>query len=104
VHPTRHKIVGVAAVMLLAGAATAACGPIAFLGLVVPHAARLLCGVDYRWVVPYAALLGGLVLVLCDVLGRVIARPGEVQVGIVMAMVGGPVFVVLVRRSRMVRI
>ena len=104
INPTRHKVVGVAAVMLLVGAATAACGPIVFLGLVVPHVARFLAGVDYRWVVPYAALLGGLVLVLCDVLGRVIARPGEVQVGIVMAMVGGPVFVVLVRRSRMVRI
>ena len=59
VHPTRHKVVGVAAVMLLTGAATAACGPIAFVGLVVP-ARRPDCsaGVDYRWVVPYAALLG----------------------------------------------
>ncbi|MBA3782079.1 MAG: iron ABC transporter permease, partial [Nocardioides sp.] len=103
-HPMRHKVIGVTAVMLLAGGATAACGPIAFLGLVVPHIARFLAGVDYRWVVPYAGLLGALLLVLTDTLGRVIARPGEVQVGIVMALVGGPVFVFLVRRTRMVKL
>jgi iron complex transport system permease protein len=103
-HPLRHKVLGVVAIIVLTGAATAACGPIAFLGLVVPHVARFLGGVDYRWVVPYAGLLGGLLLGLADVLGRVIARPGEVQVGIVMALVGGPIFVYLVRRSRMVRL
>lgn len=102
--PTRHKLLGIAAVMLLAGGATAACGPIVFVGLVVPHVARYLAGVDYRWVVPYAGLLGALLVVLTDVLGRVIVRPGELQVGIVMALVGGPVFVLLVRRSRMVRL
>lgn len=103
-HPVRHKVLGVTAVMLLAGGATAACGPIAFLGLVVPHLARFLAGLDYRWIVPYAGLLGALLLVLTDTLGRVIARPGEVQVGIVMALVGGPIFVLLVRRTRMVRL
>ena len=91
--------------MLLTGAATAACGPIAFVGLVVPHVARCVAGVDYRWLVPYAARIGGLLLVLlADILGRVVVRPGELQVGIVMALVGGPVFVVLVRRSRLVRL
>ena len=103
-HPIRHKVMGIAAVMLLAGAATAACGPIVFVGLVVPHVARFFAGVDYRWIIPYAGLLGGLLVVLADVLGRVIVRPGELQVGIVMALVGGPIFVLLVRRSRMVKI
>ncbi len=101
-HPTRHKVLGIATVMLLTGAATAACGPIAFVGLVVPHVARFLAGVDYRWLLPYAGLIGGLLLTLGDILGRVVVRPGELQVGIVMALVGGPVFVYLVRRTRMV--
>ena len=103
-HPLRHKVLGVVGVMLLAGAATAACGPIAFVGLVVPHIARRFAGVDYRWVVPYAALLGALLMTLADMIGRVVVRPGELQVGIVMALVGGPVFIFLVRRTRMVRI
>lgn len=102
--PGRHKAGGVLAVMLLAGAATAAVGPISFVGLVVPHVARWAAGVDYRWVVPYAGLVGALLMVLADVIGRVVARPGELQVGIVMALVGGPVFVLLVRRTRMVRL
>jgi iron complex transport system permease protein len=103
-NPTAHKLLGVAAVMLLTGAATAACGPIAFLGLVVPHVARALCGVDYRWVVPSSALVGAILLVGADVIGRVVAKPSELQVGIVMALVGGPVFVLLVRRMRMVKL
>lgn len=103
-HPLAHKVMGVGAVMLLTGAATAACGPIAFLGLVVPHVARHFSGVDYRWLIPYAGLLGAVLLALADVLGRVVVRPGELQVGIVMALVGGPVFMVLVRRMRMVRL
>jgi iron complex transport system permease protein len=103
-NPARHKMMGIVAVMLLAGGATAACGPIVFVGLVVPHVARFLAGVDYRWVVPYAGLVGALLVVVTDVVGRVVVRPGELQVGIVMALVGGPVFVMLVRRSRMVKL
>lgn len=103
-HPVRAKLVGVLGVMLLTGAATAACGPIAFVGLVVPHVARFRAGVDYRWVIPYSALVGGLLVLTADIIGRVVVRPGELQVGIVMALVGGPVFIALVRRSRMVRI
>ena len=79
-------------------------GPIGFVGLVVPHVARRIGGVDYRWVVPYSALLGGLLLTVADVIGRVVVRPAELQVGIVMALIGGPAFIVLVRRSRMIRI
>lgn len=102
--PTRHKVGGVLAVMLLAGGATAVCGPIAFVGLVVPHVARFLAGVDYRWVIPYAGLVGALLVLLADVVGRLVVPPGELQAGIVMALVGGPVFIVLVRRLRMVRL
>jgi iron complex transport system permease protein len=102
--PMRHKAIGVLGVMMLTGAATAACGPIAFVGLVVPHVARFLAGVDYRWVIPYSGLVGGLVMVLADVTGRVVVRPGELQVGIVMAILGGPLFIALVRRTRMVKL
>jgi iron complex transport system permease protein len=103
-HPMRHKVMGVGAVMLLTGAATAAAGPIVFVGLMVPHVARFLAGVDYRWIIPYAGLVGALLVLLTDILGRVIAPPGELQLGIVTALVGGPVFILLVRRTRLVRL
>ena len=102
--PVRHKAIGVLGVMTLTGAATAACGPVGFVGLVVPHVARHLAGVDYRWVIPYSGLVGALLLVVADIVGRLVVRPAELQVGIVMALVGGPVFIHLVRRARMVRI
>jgi iron complex transport system permease protein len=102
--PWRQKTLGIGAVMLLTGAATAACGPVAFVGLVVPHLARRVGGVDYRWLVPYSALLGGLLVTGADTVGRLVVRPAELQVGIVMALIGGPAFVLLVRRMRMVRI
>lgn len=103
-HPMRAKVIGVLGVMMLTGAATAACGPIAFVGLVVPHVARFFSGVDYRWVIPYSGFIGALLMLLADIVGRVVVRPAELQVGIVMALVGGPVFIFLVRRFRMVRI
>jgi iron complex transport system permease protein len=96
------RLVGLGATMTLTGAATAACGPIAFVGLVVPHVARLVTGPDHRWLVPFSALLGSVLLLVADVAGRVAARPGELQVGIVLALVGGPFFVALVRRRRLV--
>lgn len=91
----------VAAVTLLCGTAVAIAGPIAFVGLVVPHLARGWCGSDQRWLLPYSALLGAILLLTCDVAGRVVARPGEIQVGIMVAAIGGPAFVFLVRRVRM---
>lgn len=91
-----------AAVVLLCGAATALVGPIAFVGLVVPHVARFLVGPDYRWVVPLSALLGPALLLAGDVVGRVIARPAEVEAGLVVAVVGAPVLVLLVRTSKQV--
>lgn len=95
------RLSGVATITLLAGAATAACGPIAFLGLVVPHLARAITGPDYRWVVPFSSLLGAALLVGCDVLGRVVARPGEVPAGVMLALVGGPALILMVRRRRL---
>ena len=86
--------------VVLCGAATAVAGPIGFVGLVVPHAARLVVGHDQRWVLPLSALLGAALLTASDVIGRVVARPAEVDVGIIAALVGGPVFVVLVRRLK----
>jgi iron complex transport system permease protein len=92
---------GVAAITLLCGAAVAACGPIAFVGLVVPHVARLLVGPDHRWLLPVSGLAGAALLLSADVLGRVVVRPGELQVGIVLAFVGAPFFIALVRRRRL---
>lgn len=92
------------AVTLLCGASTAACGPIAFVGLVVPLAARSITGPDQRWLIPYAAVLGPIVLLGCDIVGRVVARPSEVQVGVMTAALGGPAFVILVRRARMAQL
>lgn len=90
--------------VLLAGAATAAAGPIAFIGLAVPHIARALVGPDYRWVVPYSVVLGAALLVLSDVIGRVVVRPAELEVGIVTAVLGAPFFIWLVRRRRLVEL
>jgi iron complex transport system permease protein len=92
------------AIVLLCGAAVAACGPIAFVGLVVPHAVRALVGPDQRWLMAGCALAGSLLLIGCDTIGRIVARPGEVQVGIMTAAIGGPAFVFLVRRARTVHL
>jgi iron complex transport system permease protein len=93
---------GVAAVAVLAGAATAACGPIAFLGLVVPHVARVFTGPDYRLMVPFSAVLGACLLLYCDVIGRVLGSPGEISVAVVLAAVGAPVFIAIIRRKKLV--
>lgn len=93
-----HRVIGVVAITLLTGAATAACGPIAFIGLVAPHVARAVVGSDYRWVVPTSALAGAALLLAGDVVGRVLVRPAELQVGIVVALVGAPFLIMLVRR------
>lgn len=86
--------------VLLCGAATAGAGPIAFVGLVVPHACRLLVGVDHRWLLPFSAIAGAGLVVASDVVGRIIARPAEIDVGIITALVGGPFFVAIVRRQK----
>lgn len=100
-HLNRTRIVAMVSVTLMCGAATAACGPIVFLGLMVPYIVRSITGPDMRWILPYAAVLSPVLLLGSDIIGRVIARPSELQVGIVTALVGGPVFIRLVRRKRM---
>lgn len=84
----------------LCGAATAIAGPIGFVGLVVPHLCRMLVGVDQRWLLPFSAITGAGLLVASDVIGRIIARPSELDVGIITALVGAPVFIAIVRRHR----
>lgn len=91
-------------VMLLAGAATAAAGPIGFVGLVAPHVARMICGPDYRWILPYSAVLAAILLLGADVIGRIIAMPSEVAAGIIASLIGGPFFVFVVRRFRLNRL
>ncbi|WP_210482040.1 iron ABC transporter permease [Naasia sp. SYSU D00948] len=92
-------LAGLAAVLLSAGAVAIA-GPIGFVGLVVPHAARVFTGPGHRWLLPYSALLGAVLLVAADVVGRVINRPADVPVGIMTAVVGAPFFIWLIRRAK----
>jgi iron complex transport system permease protein len=91
-------------VVVLCGAATAAAGPIAFVGLTIPHVARAITGPDHRWALPYSMVLAPILLLGSDIVGRVVARPGELQVGIVTALVGAPCFVVLVRRRKLAEV
>lgn len=96
------RAVGAVVTVLLAGSAVAAAGPIAFVGLAVPHAVRRLSGPDHRWTILLSAVVAPALLLVADVIGRVVAYPGELQVGIVTALIGAPVFIALVR-SRAVR-
>ncbi|MER7175389.1 FecCD family ABC transporter permease [Streptomyces mesophilus] len=103
-HVNRTRAVAMLAVTLLCGAATAACGPIVFVGLMVPHIVRSFTGPDQRWILPYATILSPVLLLGADVIGRVVTRPAELQVGIVTALIGGPLFIFLVRRRRMAQL
>lgn len=96
----RVRTVVVAAVTLLCGAATAVAGPIGFVGLMVPHVARWIVGPDQRWITAFTLVLSPVLLLSADILGRVVMRPGELQVGIVTAFVGAPVLILLARRRK----
>jgi iron complex transport system permease protein len=98
---TVARLLAGTSIVLLSGTATAMAGPIAFVGLVVPHVARAFTGPDHRWLLPYSMLLAPLMLLIADILGRVVARPGEVQVGVITAVIGAPVFVALARRRKL---
>ena len=102
-NPASTRLGGMVAVGLLSAVATAACGPIAFVGLMIPHVVRLLVGQDERWVLPLSALLGPVLLLGCDVLGRLLGGSGEIQVGVMTDIVGGLAFVVVVRRLKAVQ-
>lgn len=103
-HVGQAQAASVIGITLLTGAAVAAAGPIGFIGLVVPHVARSFFGPDQRWLLPASALLGSVFLLMADTLGRIVARPSEIQVGIMTAAIGGPVFIYLVRRTRMAQL
>lgn len=100
-HPRRTWALAAFAVILLAGAATAAAGPITFLGLTAPHVARAFVGTVHRRLLPWAMLLSAGTMVVADMVGRIVARPGEVGVGIMIALIGGPFFIALVRGRRL---
>ena len=93
-----------AAIVVLAGGATAACGPIAFIGLASPHIARAVSGPNHRLLLPVSALLAAVLLLLADVIGRIVVFPGEIGAGVMTALVGSPFFLHLVRRGRVVGI
>jgi iron complex transport system permease protein len=88
---------------LVTGATVAACGIIGFVGLIVPHAVRLIVGPDHRRLVPAAALAGASFLILADCLGRAVLAPVEIPIGVVTALAGGPLFLVLLRKHRAAR-
>jgi iron complex transport system permease protein len=90
------RAVAIVAIVLLCGSATAACGPIVFVGLMVPQIAARITGPDLRWLLLYSAILAPVLLLGADIVGRVVARPSELEVGIVTAVVGGPVFLLTV--------
>ncbi|MCW5655490.1 iron ABC transporter permease [Hydrogenophaga sp.] len=99
----RNRILGLSllAIVLLAGAATAAVGPIAFLGLIAPHLARALVGPNHRLLLRWSMLLAAFTLLLADVVGRVVAPPSDLGAGLMVALIGGPFFVILARRDRL---
>lgn len=94
------KISAAAAVILLGGASVAVAGPIAFVGIIIPHIVRYLVGIDYRWVLPYSAVLGAILLVTADLGSRYIAMPKEIPVGVMTAIIGVPFFVYIARKGR----
>ncbi|MFF2026218.1 FecCD family ABC transporter permease [Streptomyces sp. NPDC058171] len=97
---TRTRIAGIAAVTLLAGGATALTGGMAFIGLMVPHVVRWFTGPDQRWIIAYTVLASPTVVLAADVIGRVVARPGEIEAGVLTALIGAPVLIALVRRRK----
>ncbi len=98
------RAVAAMSIVLLCGSATALAGPLVFVGLVVPHLVRPITGPDYRWVLAYSAVLGPVLLLVADILGRVVSYPGEIEAGLIVALIGAPVLIVIVRRSKVTRL
>jgi len=97
-------VLGAVAILVLAGAATAAAGPIAFLGLAAPHVARLVTGPSHRRLLPLSMLFGALLLLFADVAGRLVAAPAEIGAGVMSALVGAPFFIALARRRKLAKL
>jgi iron complex transport system permease protein len=100
-HTTRVRVLASLLVVVITGAAVSVAGPIGFIGLATPHIARAIVGSDYRWILPYSMVLGAIILTTADIAGRLIARPAELQVGIVTALVGAPFLIYLARTTRL---
>jgi iron complex transport system permease protein len=103
-HVGRTRALGALSITLMCGGATAVAGPIIFVGLVIPHMARAIVGPDQRWVLAYSTLLAPILLLSSDIVGRVVMSPSELEVGIVTALIGAPVFIALVRRKRIAQL
>ena len=86
-------------IVLLAGSSVAVAGPIGFIGIVIPHLARALVGVDHRWIIPYSGVLGAILLLLADIAARFIIMPKEVPVGVMTALIGTPFFIYIARKG-----
>jgi iron complex transport system permease protein len=99
-HVGRTRILGAVATTLLCAAATAAVGPISFVGLAVPHIVRSFTGADHRWLLPYCVVAGPALLLAADIIGRIIVSPAELMVGVITAFVGGPILLLAVRRMK----
>jgi iron complex transport system permease protein len=95
------RVVAAGAVVLLCGSATALAGPIVFVGLVVPHIVRPFTGPDYRWIIAVSAVVGPSLLLIADIVGRLIVSPSELEAGLVVAVIGAPVMIALVRRVKL---
>ncbi|WP_026105204.1 FecCD family ABC transporter permease [Halalkalibacterium ligniniphilum] len=93
------KLAAACIIVLLAGASVAIAGPIGFIGIVVPHIVRAFVGIDYRWVIPYSAMFGAILLIFADVCARYIIMPQEVPVGVMTAIIGTPFFIYIARRG-----
>lgn len=102
--PQRIWLLASAVIIVLSGAATSAAGPLSFVGLTAPHLARFVIGPDHRWLLPYSLLIAALLTLAADILGRVVGYPDEISVGIMVALIGGPFFVVLVRKWKIAQL
>ena len=91
------RVIAAFMVILLAGGSVAIAGPVGFVGLIIPHVVRAICGLDYRWILPYSALAGSLLVTIADSLGRIVMRPQEIPIGVMLAFVGAPFFIYLAR-------
>lgn len=100
VNVTRTRIIISCIAVLLAAISTAVIGPVSFLGLIVPHIARLLVGSDHKILIPYSIVLGAFTLQLADTIGRTIAYPYEISASVIMSVIGGPFFILFLRRSK----
>lgn len=96
----KTRLISTFAGVLLCASTTAIAGPIGFIGLMIPHIVRMVIGNHMKQMVPLSAIYGAVLLLLSDVLGRVFARPGEVEVGIITALIGAPFFIFVIRKAR----